>query len=84
MHVRFQKNGVQREVKHGFSWTVFFFGWIALFVRGQIVPGVLGLLTFNITTLYYMFAANKLLARSLAADGWRPVDSVPAEWGIAV
>ncbi len=28
--------GMEKKVKKGFSWTIFFFGWIALMFRGQI------------------------------------------------
>ena len=70
MHIKFQKNGVTKEVKVGFSWTTFFFGWIALAIRGQAVPAILGFVTFNLSSLYYMFSANRIKAQQLAADGW--------------
>lgn len=71
MHIKFQKNGVTKEVKVGFSWTTLFFGWMALAIRGQTVPALLGFLTLNLSSLYYMFSANRILARKLAEAGWK-------------
>jgi len=71
MHIKFQKNGVTKEIKVGFAWWVFFFGWIALLVRGAWVPAVVGLMTFNIASwCYYAFTINRIQAQQLAADGW--------------
>lgn len=34
-NIHFHKNGQTRFVKHGFSWQLFFFGPLALLMRGQ-------------------------------------------------
>jgi len=82
MHVKFKKNGITKEVKVGFSWTVFFFGWLALAIRGQYVPALISFLTFNFAGFYYMFAGNRILARQLVENGWVAIDTMPAKWGI--
>ena len=66
----FKRNGVHREVKVGFSWTVFFFGFIALLVRGQAIEALITLLTFGLAALYYCFTANRLLTEKLKLEGW--------------
>lgn len=81
MHASFTKNGIRKEVKIGFSWTVFFFGWIALAIRKQFAPAAIAFFTLNIASLYYMFAANKALAVDLVADGWL-IDRSVEKWGI--
>jgi hypothetical protein len=83
MHIKFQKNGVVREVKHGFSWTIFFFGMIALIVRKQYGLAAISLFTMGIANFYFMFAANRLLARQMAEDGWQAMEHTPSAWGIA-
>jgi len=35
MDVKFEREGQIRLVKHGYSWQVFFFGWLVFFFRGQ-------------------------------------------------
>lgn len=86
MHIKFQKNGVTKEVKVGFSWTVFFFGWLVPLFRGMFAQALLSLVTLNFASLYYMFALNKIQAEKLAADGWTIAESDKemafAKWGI--
>ncbi len=42
MHVQLQNdNGVTKEVKIGFSWTILFFGWIPFLFRGMPIWGLL-------------------------------------------
>ena len=83
MHIKFQKNGLTKEVKVGFSWTIFLFGWLALAIRKQYGAAIISILLFNLPVLYYMFAGNKLLARDLAENGWTTTDKTPESWGIA-
>jgi hypothetical protein len=80
MHIKFEKNGIRKEVKVGFSWTVFFFGWLALAIRGQGIPAVVAFCTFNLASWYYMFAANRLLARSMIENGWVTLEQLPDGW----
>jgi hypothetical protein len=74
MNVIFSKNGIQRQVKVGFSWTVFFFGIFALAYRRQFGFAflflVLDLMLFWLPHLVYAFFANKHLAEQLATEGW--------------
>jgi len=78
MHTTFTKNGIKKEVKNGFSWTVFLFGWIALLIRKQPVPAIICFLTFGLAGFYFMFTANKMLAIDLVEQGWVTTDSI--EW----
>lgn len=86
MHIKFSKNGVQKEIKVGFSWTTLFFGWLALAVRGTVVQMLVTLFTFGLAGLYYAFTINRIHARQLAADGWVIADQDKsyafAKWGI--
>ena len=82
MHIKFNKNGLTKEVKVGFSWTIFFFGWMALAIRGQYVPALISFLSFNMASFYFMFSGNRLLARQLIEDGWIAIDNTPNQWGI--
>ena len=81
MHIKFQKNGLTKEVKVGFSWTIFCFGWMALAIRGQYVPALISFLTFNMASFYFMFAGNRLLAFQLVENGWTTNEKKPESWG---
>ena len=80
MHIKFNKNGLTKEVKIGFSWTIFCFGWMALAIRGQYVPAFISFLTFNMASFYFMFAGNRMLARHLIENGWTSKEAMPANW----
>lgn len=86
MHVRFTKNGLTREVKAGFSWTVLFFGAFPFLFRGQwgwfILSAILGFATFGLSMLVMPFFANRLTARWLAERGWQVTDPAAKRWGI--
>ena len=81
MHAQFTKNGITKEVKIGFSWTIFCFGWIALLIRKQWAYAAISFFTFNFASWYFMFVANKAKAHDLIDDGWAIDRSVPA-WDI--
>lgn len=81
MHAKFIKNSLTKEVKIGFSWTVFFFGALALLIRKQYGAAVISFLTFGLANFYFMFAANKMLAHSMIECGWTCLENVP-QWGI--
>ena len=81
MKVKFTKNGITQTVKVGFSWTVFFFGWVALLIRKQYVYAAVGFFTFNLASFGIMFFANKAKAHDLIEQGWEIEKSVP-QWGI--
>ena len=82
MHIKFKKSGLTKEVKVGFSWTIFCFGWIALVIRGQYLAAFISFITLNIAGFYYMFAGNRLLARQLVGQGWFSIEDLPKQWGI--
>ena len=70
-YIIFEKNTIRKAVKIGFSWTVLLFSWIALAIRGQVVPAIVCFLLFGIPALYYMFTANRLLKEQLLLEGWK-------------
>lgn len=91
MKVIFEKNGITKEVKSGFSWTTFFFSGFPQLFRGEILIGIL-LLFFSYlgVHLIYAFFANKITARRLIGDGWSAANpSDPqvrhalSNWGVA-
>lgn len=75
----------ERVVKDGFSFTIFLFGPLALFVRGQFLLGAIYLLItyisphiisgeFNLALIYGIvlaFIGNKLLVQSLIKSGYQ-------------
>lgn len=85
-HVHFQKNNISREVKAGFSWTVFFFGAFPFAFRGQwgwffLTWIILGA-TFGFGGIIVAFFANKITARWLAENDWKVTAGIPpASWG---
>ena len=85
MNIRFQKNGLTKEVAVGFSWTVFFFGPLPFAFREQWII-FLAMLAANIVTsgiagIIMAFFANKITARALIEDGWTTIDRTPISWG---
>ncbi|MBB5189591.1 hypothetical protein HNQ50_000301 [Silvimonas terrae] len=90
MHLKFHKNGLTREVKIGFSWTIFFFGSIPLAFRGMwgwfFAVSLANCVTFGLFGLIFAFMANKKYAHWLAEKGWTvsPDDGQSAlqAWGI--
>ena len=86
MHIKLQKNGVTKEIKVGFSFTTFCFGWLALLARGMIVPALITLGTLGLAGLYYCFTINRIQARHMVVDGWTIADDDKelafAKWGI--
>ena len=61
-----EKNGLRKEVKVGFSWTVLFFGTILLgFATLGIGGAVLGIVM--------SFVYNKIYIKDLIEKGWNPV-----------
>lgn len=76
--------GVTKEVKVGFSWTTFFFGFIPALFRGDLKWAViiilleiaLGSFTFGfgtgIVTIIFGFIYNKLHIKDLIEKGYKP------------
>lgn len=77
--------GVIKEVKVGFSWTTFFFGFIPALFRGDlkwalimfILQVVFGTFTFGLGSavigLVFSFIYNKLHIKELIEKGYSPV-----------
>jgi hypothetical protein len=78
--------GVMKEVKMGFSWTTFFFGFLPALFRGDlkwavimlIIEAVLGSFTLGIgagiTGIVFSFVYNKINIKDLLEKGYRPAD----------
>ena len=82
-----ENNGLRKEVKLGFSWTTFFFGWFVplfrgdaknaiIFLVGGLLAGALSSFTFGIVAIgYAIFIAlkyNRMYAKTLIEKGWEP------------
>ncbi len=70
--------GQVKDVKDGFSWTTFFFGfWVPLF-RGDIkyllVMLILNLVTIGVSNLVFSFIYNRLYQEDLVKQGYRYID----------
>ena len=78
--------GVTKEVKLGFSWTTFFFGFFPALFRGDLkwatimfVMGLLaGLFTFGVGAwipgIIFSFVYNKIYIKDLLEKGYLPAD----------
>lgn len=78
------ESGVQKQVKKGFSWTTFFFGFLVPLIRGDlkwaaimfIVAAVIALPTFGlgvfVVDLVFAFIYNKTYAKELLEKGYKP------------
>lgn len=82
MHIKFQKSGLTKEVKVGFSWTIFFFGALALIIRKQYGLASVSFFTFGLANFYFIFAANRMLAHQLIEGGWSSKEKMPESWGV--
>lgn len=79
-------SGVTKEVKVGFSWTVFFFGGFVPLIRGDIkwfaimllLSILVGSFTLGIGSLVvgivFSFIYNKLFIKELLLKGYKPSD----------
>lgn len=87
MEARLQNEaGVTKEVKIGFSWTTFFFGFFPALIRGDLkwatimfVTALLaGVFTLGfgawIPGIIFSFVYNKIYIKDLLEKGYRPVD----------
>ncbi len=78
--------GLTKEVKLGFSWTTFFFGFFPALIRGDlkwaaimfIIAAVVGVFTFGfgagIPGIIFSFVYNKIYIKELLEKGYRPAD----------
>ncbi|UZJ79603.1 hypothetical protein [Fictibacillus sp. KU28468] len=87
MHARLKNEaGVVKEVKIGFSWTTFFFGFFPALFRGDLkwaaimfITGALAaVFTFGfgawIPGIIFSFVYNKINIKDLLEKGYRPSD----------
>ena len=62
--------------KIGFSWTTLFFGWIVPIFRKDYkafrLQLLFGILTFNLSNIYYAFTSNSDYIKSLLSQGYIP------------
>ncbi|RFU60521.1 DUF2628 domain-containing protein [Peribacillus glennii] len=88
MHVKLKNEaGVVKEVKLGFSWTTFFFGFFPALFRGDlkwaiimfIMASVVGVFTLGfgawIPGIIFSFVYNKIYVKDLLEKGYKPADS---------
>lgn len=71
--------GQVKNIKNGFSWTTFFFGfWVPLF-RGDIkyllVMVILNIITIGVSNLVFSFIYNRLYQEDLIKEGYTYIDS---------
>ncbi|AKG36750.1 hypothetical protein [Paenibacillus durus] len=78
--------GLTKEVKVGFSWTTFFFGFLPALFRGDlkwaiillIIESVMGSFTLGVgavvTGIVFSFVYNKIYIKELIEKGYRPAD----------
>jgi hypothetical protein len=87
MHARLTNDaGVMKEVKIGFSWTTFFFGFFPALFRGDlkwaaimfITACLAGVFTLGfgawIPGIIFSFVYNKINIKDLLEKGYRPAD----------
>ena len=69
------KTGAIKEAPVGFSWTTFFFGPFPALFRGDykwaLIILILGVITFSLSGLVFMFIYNKLYIKDLIWAGFK-------------
>ena len=74
MYTLKNKDGVTKEVKKGFSWTMLFFGVFVPLVRGDwkwfLISLLAGLVTCGISWLIFPFFYNKIYLNELLEKGY--------------
>lgn len=77
MYTLRNRNGVVKEVKKGFSWTMLFFGVFVPLVRGDwkyfLISLVAAIFTSGISWLVFPFFYNKLYLNDLLNNGYEIV-----------
>jgi hypothetical protein len=80
------EGGITKEVKVGFSWTTFFFGFFPALFRGDlkwaaimfIISVAIGSFTLGIgawvSGIVFSFVYNKIYIKELIEKGYRPAD----------
>ena len=74
MYTLKNENGVTKQVKKGFSWTMLFFGVFVPLIRGDIkwfaISLVAAFVTVGISWLVFPFIYNKLYLNDLLNKGY--------------
>ena len=74
MYTLKNENGVTKEVKKGFSWTMLFFGVFVPLVRGDwkwfLITLIAAFVTFGISWLIFPFFYNKIYLNELLEKGY--------------
>jgi hypothetical protein len=86
------ESGVIRDVKVGFSWTVFFFGGIPFFFRGMpfhaLTVFVGSFMTLGAVNVIMCWIANKMTATYYLEHGYKPIgegwDVAGPKWSVSV
>ena len=86
MKIKLQNhNGVEKEVKVGFSWTTLFFGFFPALFRGDLkwaiiillIEVLVGSITYIVgawvVMIVFAFIYNKIYIRELLKKGFRPL-----------
>jgi hypothetical protein len=78
--------GLSKQVKVGFSWTTFFFGFFPALFRGDlkwaaimfVIALAIGSFTFGfgswISSIVFAFIYNKIYIKELIEKGYKPAD----------
>ena len=89
------KTGHLKEAPIGFSWTVFFFGFMPPLFRGDwkwgIIMFILTIITVGFSQLVFMFIYNKLYVKGLIETGFKAksveignIDQISQKIGIKI
>ncbi len=74
INMQHPQTGVQRRGLYGFSWTTLFFAGIPALFRGDIITGlvvtILGVMTWQISSVIWAFFYNKKYTISLIEKGY--------------
>lgn len=77
------ESGVTKEIKVGYSWTTFFFGFWVPAIRGQwsdfAILFISAVPTFGILPLIWTFKINKRYCHFLLEKGYKPATSEDAK-----
>lgn len=75
MYTLQNENGVTKEVKQGFSWTMLFFGVFVPLTRGDwkwfLISLVAAIVTSGLSWLVFPFFYNKLYLNDLLNSGYK-------------
>jgi hypothetical protein len=79
--------GAMKEAPIGFSWTVFFFGFLPPLFRGDIkwaaIMFIVACFTFGLSNFVFMFIYNKLYVKDLIDAGYKAQSIAKGELGYA-